>query len=64
MKGLIFSPLPQVSAEAMRVCEQMVGVLCPPGGGASLVDSDLQPLVRPLFDTIMQKLGAQDQDQV
>ena len=54
---------PQVSAEAMRVCEQMVGVLSPPGGGAPL-DAALQPLVRPLFDTIMQKLGAQDQDQV
>ena len=44
------------------MCEQMVGVLSPPG--TSSVDAALQPLVQPLFDTIMQKLGAQDQDQV
>ena len=53
----------QVSAEAMRVCEQMVAVIAP-GAASSGLDPALQPVARALFDAVMKRLAAQDQDQV
>eukprot|EP00195_Chlamydomonas_chlamydogama_P007020 CAMPEP_0202892974 /NCGR_PEP_ID=MMETSP1392-20130828/2632_1 /ASSEMBLY_ACC=CAM_ASM_000868 /TAXON_ID=225041 /ORGANISM="Chlamydomonas chlamydogama, Strain SAG 11-48b" /LENGTH=1235 /DNA_ID=CAMNT_0049577131 /DNA_START=157 /DNA_END=3864 /DNA_ORIENTATION=- len=51
----------KVAAEALRVCEQMVLVVAPAPGQP--VSSELKPLVKPLFDAVMQRLCAQDQDQ-
>ncbi len=51
-----------MAAEALRVCEQMVMVVAPPVGTA--LKPDMQPLVKPLFDAMLQRLCAQDQDQV
>ncbi|GAX78344.1 hypothetical protein CEUSTIGMA_g5786.t1 [Chlamydomonas eustigma] len=51
----------KVSAEALRVCEQLVVVLAPDAG--SRVTQTLQPLIKPLFDAVMLRLSAQDQDQ-
>ena len=53
----------QVSAEAMRVCEQMVAVITP-AAAASGLNPALQPVARALFDAVMKRLAAQDQDQV
>ncbi|KAL4425586.1 hypothetical protein ABPG75_009602 [Micractinium tetrahymenae] len=51
----------KVAAEALRVCEQLVRVIRP--NVAAPVDAAMQPLVRPLYDCVMQRLSAQDQDQ-
>ena len=47
----------------MRVCEQMVAVIAP-GAASSGLDPALQPVARALFDAVMKRLAAQDQDQV
>lgn len=51
----------KVAAEALRVCEQLVRVMRPDVGAP--VDAAMQPLVKPLYDCVMQRLSAQDQDQ-
>jgi len=51
----------QVSAEALRVGEQLVRVLRPNPPAA--VVGELQGLVQPLFDGVRERLAAQDQDQ-
>ncbi|KAG1681345.1 hypothetical protein FOA52_007393 [Chlamydomonas sp. UWO 241] len=50
----------KVAAEALRVCQEMVGVLSPKGAP---VPGPLKPLVKPLFDTVMARMNAQDLDQ-
>ncbi|PSC76088.1 cullin-associated NEDD8-dissociated 1 isoform B [Micractinium conductrix] len=51
----------KVAAEALRVCEQLVRVVRPDVGAP--MDASLQPLVKPLYECVMARLSAQDQDQ-
>jgi hypothetical protein len=51
----------KVAAEALRVCEQLVRVIRP--DVAAPVPEAMQGLVRPLYDVVMARLSAQDQDQ-
>lgn len=51
----------KVAAEALRVCEQLVRVIRP--DVAAPVPDAMQGLVRPLYDVVMARLSAQDQDQ-
>lgn len=50
-------PSPQVAAEALRVCEQLVREIRP-DVGAPLAPGML-PLVKPLYDCVMARLEAQ-----
>ena len=49
-----------MSAEATRVCECIVSVVA----SSSPVDASAKPVVRPMFEAVMNRLSAQDQDQV
>ena len=51
----------QVSAEALRVSSEVVRVLRPSPSAA--VPAKLSPLCQPLFKSVSERLGAQDQDQ-
>ncbi|GMH39342.1 hypothetical protein BSKO_07240 [Bryopsis sp. KO-2023] len=51
----------KVTAEALRVCREMVRIIRPEVGGP--IPDDLKPMVVALFDATMARLGAQDQDQ-
>ncbi|GFR41083.1 hypothetical protein Agub_g1723, partial [Astrephomene gubernaculifera] len=51
----------KVAAEALRVCEALVGVLRP--DPAAPVPPQQQPLVGPLYAAVMGRLSATDQDQ-
>ena len=55
----------KVSAEALRVCEQMVHVLSPPtsSSGPVKVPADLVSIVLPLYEAVNKRLEAMDQDQ-
>lgn len=54
-------PCCQVAAEALRVCEQLVGVIRP--APPAPVAPDLAPVVTSMFNVINARLSAQDQDQ-
>eukprot|EP00898_Chlorokybus_atmophyticus_P001722 jgi/Chlat1/2550/Chrsp175S02405 len=51
----------KVTAEALRVCSELVKVIRPRVDGSSTFD--FQPYVKPLYTCILQRLTAQDQDQ-
>ncbi|KAG2500009.1 hypothetical protein HYH03_002291 [Edaphochlamys debaryana] len=51
----------KVAAEALRVCEALVGVLRP--DASAPVPPDQAPLVQPLYAAVMARLSATDQDQ-
>jgi hypothetical protein len=48
---------PQVAAEALRVCEQLVRVIRP--DTAAPVGPAMQPLVLPLYTAVLARLAAQ-----
>ncbi|XP_076954114.1 cullin-associated NEDD8-dissociated protein 1-like [Bidens hawaiensis] len=50
----------KVTAEALRVCGELVQVVCP---DIKVLDFDFKPYVRPMYDAIMSRLTNQDQDQ-
>lgn len=51
----------KVAAEALRVVERLVGVMRPEPPAP--MASSLAPHLRPLFDAVMKRFQAQDQDQ-
>ncbi|KXZ56874.1 hypothetical protein GPECTOR_1g789 [Gonium pectorale] len=51
----------RVAAEALRVCEALVGVLRP--DPSAPVPPEQAPLVQPLYSAVMARLSATDQDQ-
>jgi hypothetical protein len=50
-----------VAAEALRVVERLVGVMRP--SPPAPIEDVLAPHLRPLFDAVMKRFQAQDQDQ-
>ncbi|KAI3695011.1 hypothetical protein L1987_77999 [Smallanthus sonchifolius] len=50
----------KVTAEALRVCGELVRVICP---NIKVSDFDYKPYVHPIYNAIMSRLTNQDQDQ-